>query len=276
MISYRYKKGLKCAKVKKSDREKYLLPSEVGRILNSIERTKGLTDEQRRRDHAMVYCGYYLGMRAGEICIMTRRALRDLDAGVVYIQTLKQANEARIACKDCSRTYKVKYGRGEREMGGACPRCTCYNPLPDDAERSPPEVEVRIMEKGVAKYLREFSKATPRKQEFMFTSLTRKNIPLTPRHLNRIFGTYCNKAGLSAKISFHALRHGRGVVVWEATHDLKFLQECMRHKSLNSSEIYMHISPGKLTEYKGRLDGLLAGTAGQRPTDVEHIEEIDA
>jgi integrase len=276
MNSYRAKKGLKSAKVKKSDRVKYLLPSEVGRILNSVERTAGLTDAQRRRDHCMIYCGYYLGMRAGEVGIMKRRALRDLDAGVVYIQTLKQANEARISCKDCNRKYRVKYGRGAREMGDYCPKCQCYNPLPDDASREPPEVEVRIMEKGVAKYLRQYMKDTPRGQEFMFTSLTRKNIQLTPRHLNRIFSTYCAKAGLSPKISFHALRHGRGVVVWEATHDLKFLQECMRHKSLNSSEIYMHISPGKLTEYKGKLDGLLASTAGQRPTDKDTIEEIDS
>ena len=53
----------------------------------------------------------------------------------------------------------------------------------------------------------------------------------------------------------NALRHYRGLVLWEATGDIHYVCEQLRHKGLEVTQMYVHISPSrrrKLTEQLAR------------------------
>lgn len=64
--------------------------------------------------------------------------------------------------------------------------------------------------------------------------------PLTTRQVGRLFKTYCALAGLRRNYSVHALRHFRGMTVYEKTKDLQLTKDALRHSSLASTQVYMH------------------------------------
>lgn len=64
--------------------------------------------------------------------------------------------------------------------------------------------------------------------------------PLTTRACESLFKRYCALARLNPKYSFHALRHFRGLTVYEATKDIQLTREALRHAKIATTEIYVH------------------------------------
>lgn len=64
--------------------------------------------------------------------------------------------------------------------------------------------------------------------------------PLTTRQANRVFKHYCGLAGLSAEYSIHALRHYRGLTLWEETRDVELVREALGHTNIASTQVYIH------------------------------------
>lgn len=64
--------------------------------------------------------------------------------------------------------------------------------------------------------------------------------PITTRHALRLFKAACAKAGLNARYSTHSLRHYRGLKLYEETKDMNYVKECLRHKNIASTQIYVH------------------------------------
>jgi len=91
----------------------------------------------------------------------------------------------------------------------------------------------------VRRKVKRFIKATAKREnDFLFTN--KKNEPLTDRTMEKVFKTLCRLAGLDSRLSPHSLRHCRGVVVFEATKDVKQVQISLRHKNLATSSAYIH------------------------------------
>ena len=61
------------------------------------------------------------------------------------------------------------------------------------------------------------------------------------RHANRLFKRVVLAAGLNPKFSFHALRHYRGLRLWQSTKDMKFVQLQLRHASMRHTPRYVHM-----------------------------------
>jgi integrase len=72
--------------------------------------------------------------------------------------------------------------------------------------------------------------------------------------LRQNFNHYLVSSGLPPVYSFHALRHGWGVVIGEIRRDPVHVRDMLRHKSVRTSEIYVHMGPQAKQEYQSALD----------------------
>lgn len=75
-----------------------------------------------------------------------------------------------------------------------------------------------------------------------------------PETLRKIFAHYVLKSGLDPAYSWHSLRHGRGVVVFERFEDSVMVRDMLRQKSLSSAEMYMHLSPKRAEALRLQLE----------------------
>lgn len=68
--------------------------------------------------------------------------------------------------------------------------------------------------------------------------------PVTTRQVRRIFKDVCRRAGLNPRYSAHAMRHYRGLRLFEQTGDMKFVAANLGHADLKSTQVYVHTLHG--------------------------------
>ena len=77
---------------------------------------------------------------------------------------------------------------------------------------------------------------------------------ITVRSIERIFENACKKAGIEKDVSVHALRHAFATHLLENGTDLRYIQKLLGHKDLRTTEIYTHVSKGRVLNVKSPLD----------------------
>jgi integrase len=250
---YLVKKGFTLAKPKKRKREKFLSSEDVEKLLAAV-----LVENapKSRRDHAAIFLGYYLGLRAGETAILERETFRDIEDGVVHVRTLKQGAKIPFHCRNCGKKTVVALNRAGKPW--RCRKCDTMGEvsvlkLKDSGDRTPPEKEPPMVEDHVVNYVRDYMQHAMRPDQRWLIE-GRPGEHLSTVQLRNIFNTYLDKAGLPNIYSWHSLRHGRGVLLWEKFGDPVIVRDMLRQKSISSAEIYMHLSPARAEELKKRLD----------------------
>lgn len=68
------------------------------------------------------------------------------------------------------------------------------------------------------------------------------------RQIARDLKGYGKRAGLSKNVHPHCLRHSFGSEYYRITNDLHRTKEIMRHRSISSTEIYLHTTKERLAE----------------------------
>ena len=107
---------------------------------------------------------------------------------------------------------------------------------------------------AVATYL----KARKDMAEALFVNArTDNSIPsrLTPRSVERIIKKYAMKAGITKKMTPHVLRHVFATDLLNNGADIRSVQQLLGHASINTTQIYTHITDAHLREVHKKFHG---------------------
>jgi site-specific recombinase XerD len=96
-----------------------------------------------------------------------------------------------------------------------------------------------------------YLKARKDMEEPLFVSIpTHKQKPtrLTPRAVQMIIKKYAAKAGITKKVTPHVLRHSFATDLLNNGADIRSVQQLLGHASINTTQIYTHITDSHLRE----------------------------
>jgi len=103
-------------------------------------------------------------------------------------------------------------------------------------------------------------------EDYLF--VTERGGKFTTRGLQLLFKRAAERAGLPGHFSIHACRHSYGTYLYQKTKDLPLVQDQLGHSSPVVTQVYSHITHGKIYFALGSLHDLLgyyAFTRFQRP-----------
>lgn len=83
-----------------------------------------------------------------------------------------------------------------------------------------------------------------------------KEKPLTTRNIQKIIKGTRERAGIGKKVTPHTLRHSFATHLLESGVDIRLIQAMLGHASLNTTQVYTHISSEQIKKVKNPLDGL--------------------
>ncbi len=248
MATYVRTKGMdKGYPADKSPDEVFMKRPDLGILLNTIKTSK---NEFAKRDHAIVFIAFQMALRAGEAAILERRHFRHVESKVVYVPTLKKSFMVKHECPECGKNIRTKWTNAGKKV--VCKKCGEKVKIPKELrkiERKPPQISTPILDASARRYMLSYVGRMRRNQKFLFEGAT-QGAHISVRHVQRIFATWTEEAGLSKNYGFHSLRHGRGSHVWEVTKDRFLLKEVMRHATIEMGERYVHQSPEALSRFE--------------------------
>jgi integrase/recombinase XerD len=103
------------------------------------------------------------------------------------------------------------------------------------------------LSKDIKQYLRK-----KKDHQYIFS----KDKPLTTRNIQKIVKSTRQKCGISKKATPHTLRHSFATHLLEGGTDIRLIQSLLGHSSLNTTQIYTHISTEQIKKIENPLDKL--------------------
>lgn len=91
-----------------------------------------------------------------------------------------------------------------------------------------------------------------REHKFVFS----KSKPLTTRNIQKIIKLTSKRAEIQKKVTPHTLRHSFATHLLEQGTDIRVIQAMLGHASLNTTQIYTHISSEQIKKVRNPLDNL--------------------
>ncbi len=239
----------------KPDLLKAITQEQMADILMAVENDH--TNSKWVRDHAIIFLGAALGLRRGEVCLLERNHFRDLENGdTIHIPTLKQSKKIEFVCPNarCGRKCRVKLSSAGKDH--KCSKCGTVSAIPESKHGSSAEgvvdLPIDIVEPQTVGFIFDYLDNQMRPdQRYLFESAKDRHI--SAAHVNRIFSTYATAAGLNPKISFHSLRHSRGVRIFSMFKDLVLCKNALRHKNIATTQIYADLDQEAKDHYRSEL-----------------------
>jgi len=102
------------------------------------------------------------------------------------------------------------------------------------------------LSKEVEEYLKE-------RQNFYIFS---KQEPLTTRNIQKIIALTKKRANIDKKVTPHTLRHSFATHLLEQGTDIRVIQTLLGHASLNTTQVYTHVSSDQIKKIKNPFDSL--------------------
>lgn len=167
-----------------------------------LEENAKRTDELMPRDQAILELLYASGMRASELIALRNSAI-DYRNRTIRINDGKGGKDREVVFNKSAELAMTKYYRGLRE---------------------------ELLKKA---------DVFPKPVAFFLNS---RGYPLTVRGLEYILTSIDRKLGLNLGLHPHELRHTFATSLLEAGTDLRTIQELMGHESINTTQVYTHVS----------------------------------
>lgn len=107
-----------------------------------------------------------------------------------------------------------------------------------------------VISENLARDLREY--LVNKENKYVFS----KEKPLTTRNIQKIIACLRKKTGINKKITPHTLRHSFATHLLESGVDIRKIQFLLGHSSLNTTQIYTHVSQEEIKKIRNPLDML--------------------
>ncbi len=83
-----------------------------------------------------------------------------------------------------------------------------------------------------------------------------KDGPLTTRNIQKIIKGMRERANINKKVTPHTLRHSFATHLLEQGTDIRLIQSLLGHSSLNTTQVYTHVSTDQIKKIKNPLETL--------------------
>ncbi len=100
--------------------------------------------------------------------------------------------------------------------------------------------------------LKDFLEKKGKDNKFVFS----KEKPLSTRNIQKIIKGVRQRAGIKKKVTPHTLRHSFATHLLENGTDIRTIQAILGHASLNTTQVYTHISSEQIKKVKNPFDEL--------------------
>ncbi len=206
-------------------------------MLEECEKSKGVNPNWKR-DYAIIFIGCALGLRRVEVCALEKNNFRNLESlMVIHAPTAKQSEKIQFRCQHCGRRCRVKASSAGKDHHCAkCHEVGKVNTPKRELETGITERDLDIVEEPTIAFIQEYLSEMRADQKWLFEG--RRGKPVSVGHVNRIFNTYGQLAGVDPRVSFHSLRHNRGTKLWSMFKDLMLVKKLLRHNDIKSAQVY--------------------------------------
>jgi site-specific recombinase XerD len=116
------------------------------------------------------------------------------------------------------------------------------------------KVRVVFLSDAAKDAIRSYLKARKDLNEALFVNVPRSRTVnkapgrLTPRSIELLMKTYAAKAGITKKVTPHIMRHSFATDLLNNGADIRSVQQLLGHASINTTQIYTHITDARLGE----------------------------
>jgi len=107
-----------------------------------------------------------------------------------------------------------------------------------------------VLSESLAKEIEEYIQ--DKGQTYIFS----KEEPLTTRNIQKIIKGTKIRAGISKKVTPHTLRHSFATHLLEQGTDIRLIQTMLGHSSLNTTQVYTHVSSEQIKKVANPFDSL--------------------
>ena len=118
------------------------------------------------------------------------------------------------------------------------------------------KVRVVFLSPAAKEVVREYLKARDDMEEALFVDGRPKHMHrITPRDVQRHLKTYVARAGITSVVTPHTLRHAFATDLLTNGADIRSVQQLLGHASINTTQIYTHVTDSHLKEIHKKYHG---------------------
>lgn len=127
------------------------------------------------------------------------------------------------------------------------------------------KVRVVFLSQAAKDAVRTYLKSRKDLQEALFVNVprgkagTKMPTRLTPRSIELLIKTYAAKAGITKKVTPHVMRHSFATDLLNNGADIRSVQALLGHASINTTQIYTHVTDSHLRDVHKKFHGKARG-----------------
>lgn len=240
-----------------------------------LNRQEGTSGSMKRRTQ-----NYYLIAIRAFLKFLRKRGVESVSPERIELAKLPERSLDLITHAELTRLLESAHGTSERALRDSAIlemlfstglRVSELCSLNSDIDLSRDEISIRgkgekvrvvFLSPSAKDAVKAYLKARKDMEEALFVNIVgkaqkKKVAParLTPRSIQNIIKTYAVKAGITKKVTPHVLRHSFATDLLSNGADIRSVQALLGHASINTTQIYTHVTDAHLREVHKKFHG---------------------